>query len=434
MATSRDPGSLGVYGIRNRIDHSYNSSRIINPEAIQADTIWDQIAYHGKRSNLIGVPPSFPPKKINGICVGCFLTSDANAEVYTYPATVKDEITNLVGEYPVDVQDSGAVGKDGLKDEIYASSRKQFEVVRHYLQNSEWDYFQFVEMGLDRLQQAFWKYPDAQQARCEPGHPYENVIRDYYLYLDEELGQIFEILPDDTAVLVVSPQGVQQFDEEFSVNEWLVREGLLVLKDDAKGLTPFNGFNINWDKTKVWSEGGADAQLFFNVKGREPNGIIEEAEYEKARDDLKQRLESIKDENGRPRGARVYKPDQIYKSVGNIAPDLIVNFVGRYQRVSGGAETSAIQMVELRSNDLDPGESGSFILAASNNPLYGQVEDVHILDLAPTLLELGGYDIPETMQGKSLVTGRPLVESERDFSLDEEELIRQRLSGLGYIA
>ena len=76
MATSQDPGSLGVYGFRNRTDHSYNGLGIVNSKSIQDLTIWDQVAREGHRAKIIGVPPSFPPRKVNGVCVGCFLTPE----------------------------------------------------------------------------------------------------------------------------------------------------------------------------------------------------------------------------------------------------------------------------------------------------------------------------------------------------------------------
>ena len=34
MATSQDPGSLGVYGFRNRIDHTYKGLGIVNSRSI----------------------------------------------------------------------------------------------------------------------------------------------------------------------------------------------------------------------------------------------------------------------------------------------------------------------------------------------------------------------------------------------------------------
>ena len=76
---------------------------------------------------------------------------------------------------------------------------------------------------------------------------------------------------------------------------------------------------------------------------------------------------------------------------------------------------------------------GAFILAAPNNPLQGEIEGAHLLDMAPTLLELGGYDIPGSMQGCSLVSGQTLAAAE-SYSEEDEEILRERLSGLGYIA
>jgi predicted AlkP superfamily phosphohydrolase/phosphomutase len=436
MATSQDPGSLGVYGFRNRSDHSYDGLGIVNSRSIRDIAIWDQVAREGKRANIIGVPPSFPPRKTNGLCVGCFLTPDTVKDTYTHPPAVKDEIAALVGEYAVDVKGFRTDRKDWLRDEIYAMSRKHFKVVRHYLQNSEWDYFQFVEIGLDRLQHGFWKYHDPEHVLHEPGNPYEEVIRDYYLYLDDELGSLFEVLTDDTAILVLSDHGAQRLDGGFCINEWLIREGLLVLNEYPKQVTPFGKLNVNWEKTRVWSEGGYYARVFFNVKGREPSGAIDKADYEKLRDEVKAKLEATRDDKGEVMGTVVFKPEEIYKNVRNVAPDLIAHFGGLYWRSIGSVGYSSIHVQENDTgpDDCNHSQYGSFILAASNNPLSGEVEGAHILDLAPTVLELAGYDVPPSMQGKSLVAGKSLIVDEGGYSSSEEEIVRERLSGLGYIA
>src|SRR5437867_5087640 len=122
LATSQDPGSLGVYGFRNRVDHSYDGLAIVNARSIDALTIWDQVAREGKRSVVIGVPPNYPPRKVNGISVGCFLTPDTRTDAYTHPASVSDEIAKVVGDYPVDVRDFRTDRKDWLRDEIYEMS------------------------------------------------------------------------------------------------------------------------------------------------------------------------------------------------------------------------------------------------------------------------------------------------------------------------
>src|ERR1700747_1579582 len=63
MSTSQDPGSLGVYGFRNRVDHSYDGLGIVSSRSIGELAIWDQVAREGKRSAIIGVPPGYPPRR-----------------------------------------------------------------------------------------------------------------------------------------------------------------------------------------------------------------------------------------------------------------------------------------------------------------------------------------------------------------------------------
>jgi len=95
-------------------------------------------AREGKRSILIGVPPSYPPRKVNGICVGCFMTPDPVQDNYTYPENVKADISNLIGDYPVDVKGFRTPKKDWLKEQIFSMSRKQYQVVQHYLRTQPW--------------------------------------------------------------------------------------------------------------------------------------------------------------------------------------------------------------------------------------------------------------------------------------------------------
>jgi predicted AlkP superfamily phosphohydrolase/phosphomutase len=435
MATSQDPGSLGVYGFRNRSDYSYSGLNMVNSKAIQELTIWDQIAREGGRSIIIGVPPTYPPRKMNGICVSCFMTPDPSSSIFTHPASYTQAIQQLVGEYPVDVKGYRTDRKDWLAEKVFAMSRKQFELVRHFLQTEDWDYFQFVDIGLDRIHHGFWNFFDPQHVLYQPGNPYQNVIPDYYLHLDEQIGQVLELLTDDTIILVVSDHGAQRLDGGFCVNEWLVREGLLVLNEYPDQITPFDKLCINWEKTKVWSEGGYYARIFLNIKGREPQGIIDKRDVLNIRDELKARLEALPDEKGRSMGTLVFKPEEIYQRIHNVAPDLIVHFGGLKWRSIGGV---GYPRLHIQENDTGPdgcnhAQFGAFILASVNNPLQNEIQGTHILDIAPTLLELGGYDIPNSMQGTSLVSGRNLS-AQPDLSEDEKAILRERLSGLGYIS
>jgi len=407
MCTSQDPGSLGVYGFRNRVNYSYDKLAVANSASIKGLAIWDQLAREGKRSIIVGVPPNYPPRRINGISIGCFLTPDTAKNEFTYPASFKTKIQELVGEYPVDVKDFRTDRKDWLKEEIFRMSQKHWKVVHWLLKEQQWDYFHFVDIGLDRMHHGFWNYFDEKHVQFKPGNPHQNAIPEYYLWLDEQIGKALALLDQDTVVLVVSDHGAQRLDGGIAVNEWLIREGLLVLNEYPNTLTPFDKLNVDWSKTRVWSEGGYYARVFFNVQGREPNGIILPGEYQAFQDEIKARLEALSDDKGQPLKSLVFKPKEIYKNVRNVAPDLIVHFGGLLWRSIGTVGHKAIHVQE---NDTGPdgcnhAQYGMFILAAPNCPLRGEYQGARLLDIAPTLLDLATYEIPQTMQGRSLLAG-----------------------------
>ncbi len=269
----------------------------------------------------------------------------------------------------------------------------------------------------------------------EPGNPYQDAIPEYYRWLDEQIGSVLELLDNDTILLVVSDHGAQRLDGGFAINEWLIREGLLVLNEYPKTLTPFEKLNVNWSKTKVWSEGGYYARVFFNVQGREPQGVVPASEYESFQNEMKARLEALPGENGQPMNSLVFKPQEIYRHVRNVAPDLIVHFGELYWRSIG---TVGHAKLHVQENDTGPdgcnhAQYGMFILTAPNCPLSGEYEGARLLDIAPTLLDLAGYEIPETMQGRSLVAGKEKKSSGGGSDEESARIVHDRLAGLGYV-
>ncbi len=122
----------------------------------------------------------------------------------------------------------------------------------------------------------------------------------------------------------------------------------------------------------------------------------------------------------------------MYRTVRNVAPDLIVHFGGLYWRSIGGVGYPGLHIQENDTgpDDCNHAQFGSFILAGNGCP-SGEIEGAHLLDIAPTLLELGVYDVPASMQGRSLFGQAASVVPA--VSAAGEALVRERLSGLGYI-
>lgn len=410
MATSQDPGSLGVYGFRNRVSYAYDGLGIVTSQSISAPAIWDEFGRHGQVV-VIGVPPGFPPRKVNGVSIGCFLTPDTTKSEFTHPPELKQTLTDLVGHYPVDVREFRTDNKAWLIEQIYDMSRKHFQVVRHLLAHVDWTYFQFVEIGLDRMHHGFWKYHDPQHRQHEPGSPFADAIRDYYAYLDEEIGTLLALVRDDDTVLVASDHGAQRLDGGFCVNEWLIQEGLLVVTERPARPAPLKLSQVDWTRTKVWSEGGYYARVFFNIEGREPKGIVPSGDYDALLADVQARLERLTDDRGEPMGTQVFRPREVYRQQNRIPPDLIAHFGGLYWRSIGGIgyDRLHIQENDTGPDDCNHAQFGAFILNSPRLNARGEIDGMHLLDVAPTLLDLAQHPIPESMQGRSLLrpaTGR----------------------------
>ena len=194
------------------------------------------------------------------------------SDPYTHPPDLRAEIEALVGSYQVDVRNFRSDDRDRILAEIYAMTEQRFAVCRHLLETRSWDFFMVVEIGLDRLHHAFWRFMDPDHPRHEPDHRYSDVIRSYYAYLDDEIGELLEHFDDDTAVIVVSDHGARPMEGAICVNEWLREEGYLVLREEPNGPIAFRDAEVDWARTRAWGEGGYYCRLCLNVEGREPRG------------------------------------------------------------------------------------------------------------------------------------------------------------------
>jgi predicted AlkP superfamily phosphohydrolase/phosphomutase len=404
MTSSRSPGALGFYGFRNRRDHSYDALAFADSRAVREPRVWDLLSARGRPVIVLGVPQTYPVSRVNGVMVSCFLTPDTTTSQYTYPAELKGEIEALVGRYMVDVENFRTDEKDRLVAEIEEMTEKRFRVAEHLLETRPWDLFFMVEMGTDRIHHGFWRFGDPEHRLYEPGNPYESAMLDYYRSVDEKLARLLRSTDDETAVLVVSDHGAKRMDGGICVNEWLRREGYLVLHDEPEEPARLTPEMVDWSRTIAWGEGGYYCRLFLNVAGREPEGTVAAADYDRVRGELKQKLEALGDPDGRPIGTVAHRPEDLYDEQRGIPPDLLVYFGDLYWRSVGQVGTGTVHVFE---NDTGPDDAnhaheGLYVLAA-DGVATGVGPERDLRDIAPTILALLGEDIPAAMEGEPIV-------------------------------
>jgi predicted AlkP superfamily phosphohydrolase/phosphomutase len=355
--TGKDPGELGVYGFRNRVDHSYEGLHIVTSETFRAPTVWDELGRMGLRSIVVGVPGTYPPRPLRGLLVSGFLTPSTDHD-YTFPRSLKFRIERVVGKYLVDVRNFRTEDKGHIIEEVYRMTERRFKLMAALLSEEGWDLATFVEMGPDRLHHALWAHHDRAHPKHDPQSPYVDAIRDYYRYVDERIGELLELVPDSTQVIVMSDHGIQAMYGGIAVNEWLIRGGYLGLKEYPEEPTPMRELIerglVDWSQTVAWGEGGYYGRIFLNVRGREPQGTVPPGEYEAVRRELAEGLSAITDERGEPLGTRVLFPEEIYREVRGIPPDLIVYFGDLRWRSIGSVGWGEIHRHE---NDTGPDDA-----------------------------------------------------------------------------
>lgn len=401
MATGRDPGELGLYGFRHRKSYEYNKMWIANSTAVKAKTVWDYLGEQGKKSILVGVPPSYPPKPVRGELISCFITPSSEKS-YTYPEELKSEIEEHFGPFLFDVVFRTEDRSEVLK-EIYQMTEYHFRVVDYLLDRQDWSLFWLVEIGVDRIHHAFWKFMDKNHHLYQPGNSFESAIYDYYQFLDEKIGQLLKKIDQNTAVLVVSDHGAKGMKGAFCVNDWLIEQGDLVISEPPARGQSVDNLKIDWKRTRAWGWGGYYARIFLNVEGREPQGIIKPEDYETVRDELASRLKAIRGPRGEEWQTVVIKPQEHYPVVNGDYPDLMVYFDDLYWRSAG---TLGYGSLYLEENDTGPDDAvhdynGIYILYDPASP-GGRKKGASIIDIAPTVLKLlGGPAVPD-LQGQAI--------------------------------
>lgn len=406
MLTGKSPADHGIFEYIYRRNYSYYDIHVTTSYNIKEKLIWEILSEKNKKSVISFIPVTYPPRPLNGCLITGPMTPQTDDVECTYPKELKQEINSFLGEpLTADVPDftnfRNLEKKDVLK-EIYRLSEMHIKTIKYLIENKEWDLFFTVINGSDRLNHMFWRYADGKHRKYEPNPEFKNVLKEYYKYLDKELGEILEGLDEDVKVIVLSDHGITRMHNRVNLTDWLIKEGYMVLKNPVSGKTKFDFSLVDWSKTKVFAIGAYDGQVFINLKGREPDGIVDVEDYDELIKELERKIKEITGDDSKKIDTKVFikKRDYDGKAIEE-APDMIVYF----DDLQYGCNTSLIGNETLwspstaqGSDDAAHSKQGIFIM--KNSKSEGNHGEVDILDVAPTILNELGVEIPEDMKGK----------------------------------
>ncbi len=502
--TGVNQGKHGLYDFIRRQEGRY-SIEVTTGNHIKFPTIFDMVSAAGKQVISINMPYTYPARKVNGIMISGPFAPALNQDA-VYPPEILQDVRSRIPDYFI-FPSFDPRHVDPLADYLgkLLLEIEQRELLSiDYMTSHDWDLFSVVFMATDEVQHAYWHLMERQ-------HPkYGDAIFRVYQRVDRAIGKILSTLddiPEEKTIFVVSDHGGGRLKWVLNLNRWLEEQGFLSFQHGGKGIlsqtksfvlkslstaykysvpppirekirremgnrrfdflkstleTELLAAPIDWKHTQVYAL-GAGGNLFVNLKGREPNGIISEgAEYNAICDAVIKHLHTLKDPDTQsPIIKRVYRKEEIY--TGEClpkAPDLIIEWVD-YTVWGRGRYDSHAPLFE-KQNQLDFSNvplTGTHrphgILIAFGDAIAARQhqarlpESFSVMDIAPTILGLLNIPFPQATDGQPLISIlRPEIRANFQqlavnpdkenpvafsYAKEDEQKIVERLRSLGYM-
>jgi predicted AlkP superfamily phosphohydrolase/phosphomutase len=514
--TGKNPGKHGLYHFIEPRPGSYEM-RYTNARSRLAKTIWQILNESGISVGVLNVPMTYPPDRLNGYMISGMDSPEDSTAITNPPelyqelqerfGKVSPQIRYL-GYLKTDQRREGVL--KGLEE----MDAHYLQLTDYLLKKYPVDVAMVVFTSVDTVQHFFWQYMDRTHPQHDAvgAAKYGEVILRVYQRVDEIIAKLIGSLPEDTAVLLMSDHGFHPTSARIvHINRYLFDLGLLRLHDSSqqwyhpqtliqatikrvdtvlrRTLTPhqkakvsrmFPGLrnmweshyaglsNIDWAQTKAYCYEilTFPSCVWINVKGLRPQGIVDPgAEYEQLMRFITDKLYELKDPmTGQQLISQVYRKQEIYHGPYlDQAPDLTlawwdgITLLGKPSFTQDGHEP-VVSFTGGRP--ISAGEWGGThalqgILVFRGKPFHKgkKIEQVEIVDLAPTLLHILGLPIREDMDGRVLheafkaefaaahriatrIRGDSDDEAspqERTYSDAEAVKVEERLRGLGYI-
>ncbi len=448
--TGVNPGRQNIFGFFRPPRERY-AKEPISAADLRAAAVWDHLGREGKRSVILFLPLSYPPRRLNGIMVSGFLTPDG-AEDWACPAEVMAEIGRAVPGFRLNLDHR--LIRLGRLDEFFREAvavlEGQTAAAVHLIGATPWDFF-FVHLhDVDSVTHLFWKHQDPRHPGYREGSPHRARLREYYQAVDESLGRLVRAAGEGTGVLVYSDHGFMPAYRWLAVNRWLADRGYLKLAGRrglglksalarlglgreklsfwagrlglgglarrlpaaVKGAVPQTRFSFNnlaphvdWSLTRAFFLSASEGSLYANILGREPAGILGREEAARTIGEIREGLLDLKDPGtGRRVLAGAFRREEIFSGpYADSSPDLVLLPDEGYY-FSENVLGPLFGPQGLADHQLSATHHPDGIIVAAGGPFAGPGEPLAaaVWDVAPTVLRVLDAGLPDGLDGRAL--------------------------------
>lgn len=489
--TGKNPGK---YGVGDFILEGEEGERVVSFRDIDAEPFWDTAGREGRKSIIVNVPITYPPRIGKGFLISGMMTPPNHR--FWSDDTVMQAIERSVGNYIMDLDIFTLVSLNTANslNKLIEMMQNQFRTALHLRDHYPFDLFTIVFRTPDIVCHRLWDRRD--------------VILRVYEMID---GFLEVFLGDDCNLLIMSDHGFSGFPKGVRINQYLEDLGVVV-KKKAASKYGFSRGSVDIEKRRFGTRGEwvhrmarvpmdtllrlgvtrntiaeilARMGLYDQARNRFPRVLKRmvpqsiftvdrpnskaylhsrrtrsikvnrdffptSPEYEAFREFLRDRLMALKDdETGERVIANVFTREEIYRGdYVDRLPDLYVEPREDYLLVEDFGQGIVYEFIRPRSTH-DP--RGVFIAYGPDIAECREIEEAEIIDLAPTALHLLDVAIPADLDGKVLwrifrdgsgPLSRPARHSaplrrtvldEVTYTETEEETMKDVLRALGYM-
>ncbi len=495
--TGVHPGKHGVFFFREQKHGSYVRP-VVSWNSVQAPSIWKLASEAGKKVCVITIPLTFPPEKVNGVMMGGLMTPDRNSD-FIWPPEMRQELEKAVGDVPAD-NEPEILYHSSSEEEGYQSLFHVIEqltrIGEYLLDHHNPDLFAIVYRQVDLTSHSAWAFQDPEWQRKNPGQ--WEAKRDYlakvYEAVDAAYGRLRAkalAMEGEVAFGTCSDHGFGRITYRYFMNTWLAQEGYLVLKGGVSwqrlrlwtqknwhkllrrtGVTKRMALKgkrlpnaeqiimsmIDWSRTRAYStfSGGEDIVL-INLKGREPEGIVEPGEeYERLREEIIAKLPEMRAEDGGKVISAAFKREDVWEGPQVfLAPDI------QCMTVDTACNMAASPVHRVVAEEAKEGRPAMHringIYAWEGKGIFKEgvrLGGPQIADMATTIMHLLGLPVDDHMDGRVMEdcftdayrAANPVQrreghvqlaargkDTDQDRSMSDEDRLVETMRALGYM-
>ena len=230
----------------------------------------------------------------NGSKLKLYTTHISPREGYSYPEEIAREITENIGPFPIEPGwfgiTRGWFDESTFLEIVDWQNSWYAEAAKYLTGKYNWDILFIQTHCIDFAQHVYLSRAEPLTASSkEESEYYLNVLRKAYQSVDRMIGAIISNVGKDALTFVVSDHGSVSHIGNVPIAKILQDAGLLFLKEDP--IT--HRTTIDWSNTKAIPQ--RSVYIYVNLKGRDPDGIVNQEEYESVRDTIIDALYSYKD-------------------------------------------------------------------------------------------------------------------------------------------